>query len=296
MTPQTKGIAWALGGAFCTVGFAIPWKVASQHGDSTTNTLILLCAAAAFNSLLTVSQKRSFPTFRRFDVQVAVALAVFTLLGNLASGYAIALVSPALLVVVMRGEVIIVALLASAVLSERIDGRYWIGAAIAAFGLFLLNDPFNEVDPINDGVAWAVAAALSFSSMSIVTRKFIHRIDTVSVNALRLWLAIGFWFAFNGIPEELRQINGPQVLHASLAAFFGPFLGRLCLMTSARYVEARFTSLATLSAPPLTLLLAWILLDDLPLAHEVHGSVIMLLGISIPLLGWMRARSKDSTK
>lgn len=66
-------------------------------------------------------------------------------------------------------------------------------------------------------------------------------------------------------------------------------------MTSARYVEARFTSLSTLTSPPLTLLLAWLLLADLPLRHEVQGSVVMLLGIAIPLLGWMRRRSKKST-
>ncbi len=285
-----RGIMWALAAAFGIAGFVIPWKIASTHGGTATNALILLAAAAIFNSLLTLCQQRSFPRFRRSDLAVAGALAALTLFGNLASANAIQLISPALLTVVQRSEVILVALLAWPIIGERIDRRFLLGAAIAAGGLTLLHDPATAGEPRALGMAWAGASALCFSSMAVITRRFIHLIDPVSVNALRLWLSVALWFVWNGFPPELLEISTEQAGYTSLAAFFGPFIGRLCLMTSAKYVEARISTLATLAAPPLTLALGVAILSDLPSAREIQGGTIMLFGIAIPMLGWARPR------
>jgi drug/metabolite transporter (DMT)-like permease len=248
------------------------------------NTLILLVSAAVFTSFLTAYQQRSFPPIRGFDLRIAAALAVCTLFGNLASANAIQLVSPALLTVVQRSEVLIVALLAWPLIGERIDGSFWLGAAVAAGGLLLLQGPLDYGEPRAAGIVWAGASAICFGSMAVITRKFVHRFDAVSVNALRLWFAVGLWFVFNGFPDTMSNISLEQVGYVALAAFFGPFMGRLCMMISARYIEARITTLATLAAPPLTLVLAYVVLADLPTEREIQGGVLMLLGISIPIL------------
>lgn len=279
-----RGILWALASAFGIAAFVVPWKIASSHGEARMNTLLLLFAAAIFTSLLTGYQQRSFPTFRAFDLRVAAALAACTLVGNLASANAIQLVSPALLTVLQRSEVIFVALLAWPIIGERIDRSFWLGAAVAGCGLLLLQGPVSLGEPRATGIAWAAASAFCFGSMAVITRKFIHRFDTVSVNALRLWLAVALWFVWNGFPDELYEITTEQACYATLAAFFGPFMGRLCMMTSAKYIEARITTLATLAAPPLTLALAYAVLSDLPGAREIQGGIIMLIGISIPIL------------
>ena len=288
-----RGILWALGSAFGIAAFVVPWKIASTHGEPRINTLLLLGAAAIFTSLLTAYQQRSFPTFRRFDFGIAAALAACTLLGNLASANAIALISPALLTVVQRGEVIVVALLAWPIIGERIDRSFWLGAAVAGCGLLLLQGPLAVDEPRTAGIAWAVVSAICFGSMAVITRKFVHRFDTVSVNALRLWMAVTLWFAVNGFPDELLEIGTEQAGFTFLAAFFGPFMGRLCMMTSAKYIEARVTTLVTLAAPPLTLALAYAVLSDLPSTREIQGGVIMLIGISIPILQRFLRRNRS---
>ncbi|HEB91622.1 MAG TPA: DMT family transporter [Deltaproteobacteria bacterium] len=287
-----RGVAWAFASAFAIAAFVIPWKLAALHGDARVNTLVLLASAATFTTLLTVVRQKALPRFRAFDLRVAAALAFFTLLGNLASASAIQLVSPALLTVVQRSEVIFVALLAWPIIGERIDGLFWLGAALALAGLVLLQDPLDLGEPRAVGMAWAVASAACFGSMAVITRRSIHRIELVSVNALRLWLSVAFWFALNGLPEALREISLAQVGYAALAAFFGPFLGRLCIMTSARYIQARITTLVTLAAPPLTLGLAYLLLSDLPTVREIQGGALMLVGIAIPIAGgtWASTR------
>ncbi len=287
---QRIGFSWALAATLGVASFVIPWKIAAGLGESTTNTLILLAAAAIFNTLLTAARQRSLPRFTRIDLAIATLLAILTLFGNLASATAISTLKPAMLTVMQRSEVIIVALLAWPIIGERVDRRFWFGAAIAAVGLLILNDPFASGAVRASGMAWALASAFWFGSMAVVTRKFIHRIDPVSVNALRLWLAVGLWFVWHGTPDALFEITIPQASYASLAAFCGPFLGRLCMMTSARYVEARYTTLATLAAPPLTLLLGFVILSDLPSTQEIFGGAVMIAGIALPVWGWTRAR------
>jgi drug/metabolite transporter (DMT)-like permease len=94
----------------------------------------------------------------------------------------------------------------------------------------------------------------------------------------------------------LGEIPSSQILYAGLAALAGPFLGRLCLMISARYVEARVTTLANLTAPAMTLVFAWLLLSDWPAPHQLIGGAIMIAGISIPLLRPRRSNARGSNR
>jgi drug/metabolite transporter (DMT)-like permease len=279
---------WALAAAVCSAGFVIPWKLASSYGETHLNALVLLASAALFNTLLSAWQGRSPFRFGRFDLRMAAALGVLSLLGNLCSARGIELVSPALLVVVMRSEVVIVALMAWPLIGERVEKRYWLGAGIAVVGLVMMQPPLQGGELRTSGVFWAILAAGCFSAMAVVTRMGIHRIDPVSVNGMRLWLAVAMWFALNGFPDELSEMTAPRVAYAALAAFFGPFLARLCLMMSARFVEARVTALASLGAPVITLALAYAILSDSPTDRELQGGLVMLVGIAIPILGWAR--------
>lgn len=289
----------------------IPWKVANEAGDSAHSVLLLLGVSAIANTLFVLWQRRGSGArglrIGRTDLGVAILLAGFTLIGNLASGRAIQDLTPALLNVLFRAEVILVALFAWLLLRERVERRYWLGAAIAAVGLVVLQGPIGAASAADAsglgvrgllglfgaGTGMALAAAACFSMLVVVTRHFIHRIDPVAVNAIRLWLAVGLWFVFNAAPA-LGDLPREQVVFAAIAAISGPFLSRLCLMISARYVEARVSTLASLSAPIMTLFFAFVLLSEWPQDHELMGGAIMMAGISIPLLRPRRAAPESA--
>jgi len=300
---QRQGLLWASSAAICIGVFSVPWKAANTAGDPLVSTLVLLLSAATFSTLLTVAQQRRLPRFRRFDLVAASVLAVLTLAGNLASAHAIQSISSPVLTVVQRTEVLVVALLAWPFLGERVERRFWLGAAIAAVGLVVLRDPFaaEEVGAVAqagaaqraEGIALAAAAASMFGCMALFTRRVIHQIDPVVVNGLRLWISVGFWFALNGVPDALREAPRDQIFWAALTGFIGPFFGRLSMMLSARHLEARKTVLMTLAAPPVTLVVAVIALGDWPSGRELAGGVVMLMGVAIPLFWPSRAAPAD---
>jgi len=260
------------------------------------STLVLLVTAATLSSLATLIQQRRWPRFRRFDFVAASGLALFTLAGNLAAAHAMQHISASLMTAVQRTEVLVVALLAWPLLGERVDRRFWLGAAVAATGFFVLQDPLSAAAPAlggdagaaaaarAQGIGLAMAAACFFAGMAILTRRVIHQIDPVLVNALRLWISVGFWFAMNGIPDALREAPASQIAYAAAAGLLGPFMGRLSMMMSARSLEARVTVLFTLAAPPVTLVVAFFWLGDWPSAREIVGGCTMLAGVALALL------------
>jgi O-acetylserine/cysteine efflux transporter len=197
---------------------------------------------------------------------------------------AIRSLSPALLTVAQRSEIILVALMAWPLIGERPDRPFWLGAALAGAGLLVLQTPLDTAGALAAGFAWAGLAVIAFSGMAVLTRRFIDRFHPAPVNGLRLWLSVAMWFGWYGVPPELQEITPAQAGYASLAAFCGPFAGRLSMMMSARYLEARLTTLATLAAPPLTLLLGVLVLSETPTPREMFGGLVMLVGIAIPVL------------
>jgi drug/metabolite transporter (DMT)-like permease len=284
------GLTWALASTVGTAIMVIPWKLANEAGDPANSVLLLLGVAAFGNTALVVAQRLWSGSLRfrigATEIWVAALLAVFTLLGNLASAIAIQDLSPALLNLLLRADVLFVAIFGWLLLGEKVERRFWLGMLIAVVGLVVLQGPIGAggfQGLLGSGMGMAVAAAACFSSLAIVTRRFIHQIDPVTVNAIRLWFAVAFWFPFHGIPD-ISAFPREQVFYSVLAAITGPFLGRISLMVSARYIEARLTTLATLGAPVLTLVLAFLVLSDWPQRHELIGGAIMIVGITIPLL------------
>lgn len=289
---RTRGLAWAGLSTLGSAGFAVPWKLANELGDPSASVLMLLVSAALFNTLFLLGQRvlRSGARIRlgRIDLGVAAALALLTLLGNTASALAVQDLSPALLNVVLRVEVIFVAVLAWVLLGERVEGRYWLGASIAVLGLAVMQDIGGAgVGGVDPATLWALSAAACFSLMGVVTRRYIHRIDPVGVNSLRLWMAVALWFAFNPLPD-LAAIPRAQAGYAMLAGLCGPFFARLLLMLSARHIEARLTALVNLTAPLPTLALGWWWLADWPETMQLLGGAIMILGVALPLLRRVR--------
>ena len=298
-----RGLVWAAIAAACIGVFSVPWKAANGAGDPLISTVVLLGSAATFSTILTLVQQRRWPRFRRFDFIAAGVLATLTLAGNLASAHAIQAISSSLMTVVQRTEVLVVALIAWPLLGERVERRFWLGALVAVVGLLLIQDPLDmagraglhgvEASVLRaDGILLALGAAVIFGCMAVFTRRVIQQIDPVAVNGLRLWIAVAFWFAANGVPDALRQAPAEQLGYAAAAGFVGPFMGRLSMMMSARHLEARVTVLMTLAAPPITLMVAVWTIGDWPSPRELVGGVIMLLGVAIPLT-WPAKRAGE---
>jgi drug/metabolite transporter (DMT)-like permease len=294
-------LLWALFGAVMSAGFVIPWKLATAHGEAALNTLVLMFAAAIFNTIASFfpqlrvereGERPLGPTLR-----LAVVFAALSLAGNWSSAEAARHVSSALLSVLARCEVLMVGVLSIALLGERPGRAFWVGAAVAGAGLMMLQRPSAGAggvplasgaafDPV--GVFYGLGAAAAFGTMVVLTRRYVGQVRLVVLNALRLWLGVLMWLAIERRIPSAAELPPKLVLYATLAAFFGPFLSRLGALFSARHVAASTTAVTSLSAPAFTLLFSFVLLGTLPTSQELLGGAVLLAGVAIPLAAGAR--------
>lgn len=248
--------------------------------------LVMLATAAAVNTLilpLFPAPAGDPPRSRTLLLALAAAIAVLTLVGNTATAEAIARLSGPLVSVILRSDVIITAVLGLLFLGERVGGRFWLGALLAGAGLWVAQSPTAEQlsDPV--GVLICLSAAVSFSLIGVLTRRYIQRLNALALNAVRLWLSVLLWFAVNG-PALPTDLNPQVIWYAALSAIVGPGLGRICLMLSARDLEARWTAMLGLTGPVWALLFTALFLRELPSTNELLGGGVLLLGISYAAL------------
>lgn len=284
-----RGIIMALLSSVAAAGFVIPWKLASQHGDPEICLLLMLSSATALNSAALLFPDQSSHARwvePRLLIAVATVMACLTLLGNYLSAQAIARMSSALLSVLFRLEVFVVAVLGTVVLHEYVKPAFWIGACISLCGLALLNLHKPSTGPAFDrvGLLFAIGASLCFGTMAVVARKYVARLNPSMLNALRLWMSVLLWFGFAQRVPQMHELPKGVVVNAAMAGLFGPFLSRMAVLESARHVPANLTSLVALSTPVFALLLGAITLGTLPTSTELLGGGVMLAGIAVPFV------------
>ncbi len=286
MTENTRGIWLTLASGVLASIFLTSYKLGASYGNVTDMVFMLLAAAALLNTTSSTLEARGF-SWLRFDavgLWVGVALAAFTLFGNLCSAEAVARISAPLTSVFQQTQVLFVALLGLVFLGEQLSLRFWLGAALATLGLLFMRLPGSAEASLDfAGVAFATGSALAFGIMVVITRRYIRRIQPMSVNALRLWLSLLLWLVLERRSPDLGRAPMFYV-HCLICAFTGPFLSRAALMYALKYMPANRVTLVSLVTPAITLLPSYLVFGTLPESHEWLGSLTLILGVAVPLL------------
>lgn len=254
----------------------------------------LLLVAATLNTAYGVFEPKrtdtTIPRPTRLMWSVSALLSLLTISGNWCSAEAISHLEPAVTSLLLRTEIVFVGFFGVALLGERVRRDLAFGGFTALLGLVVMRWPL-ALDGSLTGILWALGGAASFALMQVITRRVIHRISPVLVNAVRLWIAVllfsfqpGLWTALSHLdPHFWPMIAG--------AALLGPFIGRLCIMYSLRSLTAAHSALLLLLSPVFALAIG-ALLGGLPPTHgELWGGALMLVGIAWPSLSALRHRA-----
>jgi drug/metabolite transporter (DMT)-like permease len=285
MTDARKGALLSLTSAFLGAAFLIPFKAAGQIAPGRGVVFALLLAAATLNTLTAWSRRSGRRRPRGNELVVSLALAVCTVVGNLAVLAALAVLEPAITSVVTHSQVFLVVALAWPLLGERPTVRFAIGAGLALAGFALMQAPgAGGGDIATAGLGLALLAAAMWAAMQVITRAVASRIDLVLVNAVRLWLATAALACAPGTLAAARDMPATAWALAGAAAFAGPFLSRIALMYSVRYISASHSTLIGLIGPVFAFLLGLAAFGSAPAPLEIAGGLILLAGIALPVL------------
>lgn len=290
VSPVATGVAFSLGAAAWGAAFLIPFKMAGEQAPRMTVIFAMLLVAAVCNTIATLIQARGRLRIDRRTTLVALVLAACTVLGNLGVVTSLATLEPAVSSVVLQVQVIMVALLELFFLRERLARSLLLGCVLALIGFVVMQAPWDGGHADLVGIGWAMLGTTMFAIMLVVLRHSIAQLDSLAVNALRLWLAIGLLAVLPGTLSTAVEMSASIWLLAAAAGLAGPTLSRLMLMAALRHISATQTKLTTLVSPLFALFFGWLAFSSLPTGTELIGGAVILAGVALPLTMQFRRR------
>ena len=279
MNNQKKGILFSL---FAVLGgglYAIPYRISLE----TVNALpviwgVFLCAFLFSLPGAWLARNQTKYSWKIAGIALATSLA--GVLGNYSICQALNLASPTLMVLLMRSEVIIAMILGWVFLKEFVTVRIFTAVVLIIAGILVMKlDSLSLEIKEWSAIFWAFSAAFSFASMQVLAKSIIHEIHPQVLNVFRLAMGIVILWCFEEVRIEIPALNISGWIWIAMAAFCGPFWGRVAFTYTLRYLTISKANIIVSFAPVITLLFEFLVFGNLINWLETLGGVIILAAI-----------------
>ena len=215
------------------------------------------------------------------------------LLGNYSICQALNQASPTLLILLTRSEIIIAMLLSWIFLKEVITARVWLAVVVIIAGIIVmkLNTLSFELNEWS-AVIWAIMTAFSFAVMQVLAKSIIHEINPQVLNVSRLVLGLTILWSLAEVRSGVAVLEFIEWQWLALAAFCGPFAGRVTYTYALRFFTISKTAIIGSFSPIVTLLFEFLVFGTLINFFEALGGTIILAGILWVFLPGIRRDEK----
>ncbi|MEV2239799.1 DMT family transporter [Micromonospora sp. NPDC049891] len=175
---------------------------------------------------------------------------------------------------------ILVAVAAVLVLGERLTGRLGVGVAVAFVGVALIAASGFTGHADKLGVALAVLSALLYAFGVLLQKRLLARMDAPTMTWLGALAGTAALLPFAPtLLEELAAAPPPATLGVLFLGVFPTAIGFLTWgYVLSRWTAGRTTA-ATYLVPPVTVLLSWTLLGEVPAPLALLGGALCLTGV-----------------
>lgn len=292
MSDQFKGLSFAL---LATLGgglYAIPYRLSLETVAPLTVVWGVFLWALLFSLPgAWLARHQTKYSWKIGGITLLISLA--GLLGNYSICQALNLASPTMLVLLSRSEIIIAMLLSWLFLKEIITARVWLAVVVIIAGIIVmkLNTLSFELNEWS-AIIWAITAASSFAVMQVLAKSIIHEINPQVLNVSRLALALVFLWSLEEVRSRVAVLEFTEWQWLALAAFCGPFVGRVSYTYALRYLTISKTVIIGSFSPVATLIFELLVFGTLINGYEVFGGTIMLAGILWVFLPGLRRSVK----
>ncbi|ADI30882.1 DMT family transporter [Methylotenera versatilis] len=175
-----------------------------------------------------------------------------------------------------------VMLFAWPMLGEKIQGWQWLAVLFALFGMVLIFDPlhiksdgFSMFLAVCSGVSWAISA--------IVSKKLHHRaphLDLLNLTAWPMFLgSIPVVVIAFILPAQPMQWTPTFIFAVLFNVLLSGCLAWVLWLYALQRLQAGVASMASMLAPVIGVIAAWIQLNEVPNTYELIGMVFIALSL-----------------
>lgn len=173
-------------------------------------------------------------------------------------------------------------LLALVFLKERLSVWGTIGVIISFIGVAVISFSGNGGLSFTPGALLIVLASFSESIAFILQKRFMHRYSSLELATYMMWTGTVFMLVF--VPELLTHFPNAALVPTLSIVYLGLFPAAISYVawsyTLSRIPASIATSFLNLS-PVLALLISWLWLHEVPVALEIIGGSIVVVGVLI---------------
>jgi drug/metabolite transporter (DMT)-like permease len=241
----------------------------------------LVSASAALVVYALLSRRVRLPAVRDLPAAALSGLMGFAAY-NVALAYGQDTVSAGTAGLLHASIPVFTALLAVALLGERLAGLAWAGIAVSFSGVALISLGEGGGLRFDTGAFLVLLSAASASLYFIVQKPYLERYSALEFTSYSIWAGALFLSPF--LPGLVVQAQAaPQEATLSVV-YVGVFATAVAYATLA-YVFSRLPAaragVVNYLIPPLALAIAWAWLGEVPTAVAALGGVVTLLGVAL---------------
>ena len=183
------------------------------------------------------------------------------------------------------------ALVARAVLKERLKPAGWLGIAISLAGVLLIVRGRNAAFSFHADALLIIGAAFSSSIYIVMHKPYLARYRPVEFMTYMIWAGTAWLLVF--LPQTLTTVRSAPWRSTALVAYLGIFPAALAYVTFTYLMAVMPVSRAVTMlylVPPVATLFGWFFLGEEPTLLALAGGLIALLGV-IVVNRWGRVTS-----
>lgn len=249
----------------------------------TPATLAFLRCAVAALALLCVAARRAKGSCRALDWPVfllsgVLGFSLYLWLFNTGQAGLTAATS----CVLISTAPLITAVMAAALLHERLRPSGWLALALAFAGVLILM-LWDGTLSLNDGIFWSLGAAACISGYNLLQRRHAGRCGTLTLTAWSFACAALTLSPF--APEAVRRFCLAPWTHCCAVVFLGLFPSALAYLLWAKALSLAKSAGAAAAymflTPLFSLLLGYAVLAEVPGPGTFAGGAVILAGLAL---------------
>lgn len=168
-------------------------------------------------------------------------------------------------------------------LKEHFSKWNWLSSLVAFIGISIISISKDDYTTINVlGVFIILLASFSESLYFTFQKKYIEKYGFIAFTLYTIMASSPFMFIF--IPEIINDIHGAtftSIVSVLYLAIFPTIIPYVLLAYIVKSVGVSDATMSLYLTPIVSLLLSYLLLDELPTTLAIIGGIITLLGVSL---------------
>jgi drug/metabolite transporter (DMT)-like permease len=176
---------------------------------------------------------------------------------------------------------ILIALLAALFLGEKLTSWFAVGMVVAFAGVVVIGNAMRSDGGSDlDGVLLALLAAATYAIGVVCQKVLLRRLSGLEVTTYACW--IGVVVCLPWVADLGDVVSGGSTKDLLLIGYLGVFPTAIAFSTWAfalRHTDAGKLAITTFLVPAITVLLAWVLLDEVPPGMVFVGGGLCIVGV-----------------